>query len=353
MTPVELMLPAATCAAVVAACRPHASALGLVAKSGVRHRHDGIVPVVGGIGIVVGILATWAFLSGSTISAVAMACAVGVAVMGLLDDRAEVPASRKLLAQCVLAGIAAMFGGLALPSLGQWLPGLVATVPALAIPMAVIGIVAVMNAMNMADGVDGLAGTIAAGAFLWLAVAASLGGAGIYEVGLSLSAVAALVAFLGFNARWFGRARAAVFMGDAGSLFIGFLLAAVAIHYSQVLRAVPPAVAFWICAVPLLDGLVVIVRRRLAGSRAMAPDCSHLHHRLLRRGHSVNTVVALEGGMSFAFGGIAVAAWRAGLPHWIMIVAIPFAAAAWWAWTGWLVRAPDVPPNRVAADVPQ
>jgi UDP-GlcNAc:undecaprenyl-phosphate/decaprenyl-phosphate GlcNAc-1-phosphate transferase len=334
MLSAEGIIAAVTCFAVVSVARHVAQLIGLGAQPGGRHIHLEVVPVVGGLGIAAGFFLATAVLPQPSLTGVALACAAGVFMLGCADDWWSLRASHKLWAQCVLAGLAAAYGGLALPSLGQWLPGLNATVPALAIPIAVLGIVALMNAVNMADGMDGMAGTLGASSFLFLAWAAWLGGARPDEIALPLIAFAALAAFLLFNARWFGRSRAAVFMGDAGSLFIGFLLAALAIHYSQVARVLPPAVAFWICSVPLFDGLVVILRRRLRGAKAMTPDCDHLHHLLLRRGHSVNGVVAIEAGLSIALASAALLAWRSGVSHWVLIALIPCAFAGWWGWTG-------------------
>ena len=164
----------------------------------------------------------------------------------------------------------------------------------LAIPFTVFCTVGVLNAVNMSDGLDGLAGGLALvtlGSLSYLA----------YYTGHSenLDALVVLMAcimgFLVFNARSPWCKKAKVFMGDAGSMFLGFVIARFLIDFSQGdQRIMHPVIALWIFAVPLMDTVAVMLRRMLAGHSPFSADRKHLHHILLSIGLSPGqTVIAI------------------------------------------------------------
>ena len=205
---------------------------------------------------------------------------------GLADDLLDLRPATKLLAQCAAALVAygfgfrveqLTFGG------ATWELGV------LALPLTVLWIVAVTNAFNLIDGLDGLAtgiGVVALGStFL---VAWTLGN---YEVALVCAALSgALLGFLRYNFR-----PARIFLGDSGSMFVGFMVAVLSAHGStKSATVVLAAVPLLVLALPMIDMLLAILRRWLRGKPIFGADEHHLHHRLLAVGLThVRAVVLL------------------------------------------------------------
>ena len=146
----------------------------------------------------------------------------------------------------------------------------------------------------MSDGADGLLGSLTTISLISIFIVALVDTGtkhAIGPVGIALL-VGAMCAFILFNSRLFGLKRAVVFMGDAGSTTLGFILAYLLIDYSQVGNApISPVVAGWIIGLPLLDASGVILRRVLSGKSPFHPDRTHLHHLIMDAGYSVNHTV--------------------------------------------------------------
>lgn len=186
----------------------------------------------------------------------------------------------------------------------------------------------------MVDGADGLSGGQALASLFWLAVAAiavpALFGTAhaIDSIGPLLMIFAgATVAFLFYNMRTPWRRKAAMFLGDGGSMMLGLLVAWAVIHLSNNYgpNGLGAASALWIVAVPLTDMFSSIVRRMLAGMTPMSPDRKHLHHLLMAQGLSVARAVLAMNAMAFAGGAIGVLGWMAGVPQyalfWLLVAA--------------------------------
>ena len=182
----------------------------------------------------------------------------------------------------------------------------------LAIPFTLFCTVGVVNAVNMSDGLDGLAGglvLVTLGSLAYLAYA----GGHFTILDPLLLLMAAVVGFLIFNAPSPWGKKAKVFMGDAGSMFLGFVLALFLIDFSQEPnRIMHPVIPLWIFAVPLMDTVAVMFRRVVAGQSPFSADRKHLHHLLLTAGFTVGQTVltiwilavllALIGLMGHAYG---------------------------------------------------
>lgn len=277
-----------------------AEPIGLVDLPVGRKRHEGSIPVIGG-------LAMFAAFAGACLAAglplrapvellAALACLV---MMGAIDDLFDLPPRFKLVVQSLAVLVMIVPGWRVIEELG--LPGL--SLGALAFPFTFFFMLGMINAFNMLDGLDGLAGGVTAAAFFWLAVvSACAGGPHLPAVLLLLAAVAG---FLLFNAPLPWRRKAAVFMGDAGSLMLG---AAVAFFVTDLSAGSSPAAPItaliYICALPAIDTMSLIVRRLAAGRSPMAPDRQHLHHLLLECGLSPAKTTAVIASLIFALGGI-------------------------------------------------
>jgi UDP-GlcNAc:undecaprenyl-phosphate GlcNAc-1-phosphate transferase len=197
--------------------------------------------------------------------------------------------------------------------------------------VTIIAMVGLINAYNMIDGVDGLAGSLSLVALLWFAAAAGMIGLQDHLL-LALLVAFCVVGFLVFNLRHRWRRRASVFLGDAGSMMLGAVLAFLAISLSQNEgERLSPVAALWICAIPIIDTISLAVRRLAAGRSPFSSDRQHLHHLMLDAGLTVNQVVSSLSIISCILGGIGVFGWYLGIPDSVMLLglAVPVGAHIW------------------------
>ena len=297
--------------------RNTARRMGLVDYPGGRKQHEGAVPVVGGIAIY-GAFAFSALLitqSQPLYPFRSLLGGMGVLVLaGVLDDMHDLSAFAKLAMQCAAALLMASWGGVYVAELGD-LFGLGGNLGLgnFAIPFTLVCVLGIINAINMTDGIDGLAGGL---------TLVSLLGFAVLFVALKLPShllmvsilIGAIVGFLCFNLRHPLRPQANVFLGDAGSMALGFALCWFAVSLTRVpTTRVPPIAIVWLIAVPLIDMGVVILRRALSGRSPLSADREHLHHLLLRAGlsYAATTWTLLVAAALSA--GVGLAIWRYGV----------------------------------------
>lgn len=285
--------------------RPLAMRIGLVDSPGERKQHVGHVPLVGGIAMFCGFMFAVLVLDLSLDSYRAFfACTALLVIVGVLDDFHDLPPWVRFVAQVVAALIMTLWGGVVVRDLGALFGSGSVPLGMWAVPFTVFATVGAINAINMLDGVDGLAGGIAWIAFVLLGfVAFSENLMADAQVLLVLACVVS--AFLVFNLRFPGRRQALVFMGDAGSMFLGFALVWFAISLSQgESRAMTPVTVLWILALPLLDAVSIFVRRVTSGRPPFTAARDHLHHILLSIGLSVNGAVGIMVGLAATIGAL-------------------------------------------------
>lgn len=260
-------------------------------KPGSHKIHKNDVPTLGGIGIFAGFLV--GFLVGidgymPDLSYFA-AAAVLLFFVGLKDDLIFLNPSKKIIGELASALIVAIFTHIHFTSLHGFMG--ITTIPAVAsYLLTVFVIVIIINAVNLIDGIDGLAGTVgiissvAFGLFFWLSG----------DYGYTVMAVAllgALLAFLRFN---LSDGPNKIFMGDTGSLVIGFTLAVFAVRFNELAATgkgvlnlqSAPSVSIAILIVPLFDTLRVILLRLHYNLSPFTADHRHIHHMMLRAGYS-------------------------------------------------------------------
>jgi len=292
---------------------------GLLAHPGPRKSHEEPVPAVGGLAMGAAFLAAYAFTGLAAHLSPLLAAAVAVTLVGgVLDDRHELRSLPKFGFQIAAAAVLAFGGDVLLTHLGQLMSPQLFTLGRWAIPLTIFALVGVMNAINMADGLDGLAGALALAACINFGVAASLAGHAPEFAAICITAGAA-AGFLYFNARSPWRNRAAVFMGDTGSLLLGLLLGWFAVRLAMAEHpALAPISAVWIIALPIGDTVTLLVRRALRGRNPFRADRQHLHHILIALGLSPGRTVALLAVLSFALGAAALAAEALQVPQYAM-----------------------------------
>ena len=296
--------------------------IGLVDRPGGRKRHAAPVPLIGGpamfAGFIFGSLTLLESLYQYRVLFVSMALLV---VVGVLDDARDLKPSSKSVAQLAAALFMTSWAGLFVTQLGNLFGFIVVDLRYWAIPFTVVCVLGVINAVNMADGLDGLAGGL-------VLVALSFLFAGAVDVGnlpaaklLALMS-AAVAGFLLFNIRLPWQPRARAFMGDSGSMMLGFMLVWFCVELTQgPTPRLQPMSVVWFLAVPLLDMGFVILRRVLKGRSPFAADRAHLHHILLAAGFSPGQVTWILIGLATILAAVGWAGWREGWPGYVMFYA--------------------------------
>lgn len=278
--------------AMVVILKPVAQNVGLLDVPSIRKRHEGAIPLIGGIAMYIALLCSclcfplWREHDGIFL----ILLSFPILLIGIADDRIRVPVRWRFLVEICCCLIATVYYGVHLRTLGELLPGMDIQLGLMSIPLTIFGMVGVMNAYNMVDGVDGLSGGLAIMTFSSLAALAAFSDMALaFQI---FTVAAALLGFLIFNYRFPGRLCASVFMGDAGTMLIGFILAWYLIRLSQgESAAITPASALWFFPIPLLDTVTVMLRRIMRGSSPFKADRGHLHHIMLRNGDGVNSAV--------------------------------------------------------------
>ncbi len=285
--------------------RPLAVRVGLIDLPNERKNHGTPTPLVGGLaifsGLVIGFFLCRNGPTSLTDTEIYSFFGAGLLLVtvGVVDDFLELSPYLKFAAQ-ILAALLMIFGaGIVLTDLGAMTPtGSLLQLGVLAVPFTVFATLGIINALNMSDGLDGLSGSLSLTSLCGLIVAAYAWG-GDVDVTLLLTLGAAILGFLLFNRRLLGRQRASVFMGDAGSMFLGLALTWFAISLSQgEARALRPSAALWFLMVPIFDAVSMMLRRILKGRSPFAADREHLHHVFLLAGYTVNETVAIMVGFA-------------------------------------------------------
>jgi UDP-GlcNAc:undecaprenyl-phosphate GlcNAc-1-phosphate transferase len=314
--------------------RSRAMKLGLVDKPGEDRRiHKDPVPRLGGVAIYIGVMLTMGILIALTgrfpkdargyeggLAGIAVGGTL-IFVLGLLDDLESIPAKVKLLVQILAASAAYSLGvrikTLPIPwgwdsiNLGLFqipLDNHALNLGWLSLPLTVFWLVGIANAVNLIDGMDGLAAGVSAisAITVW---SVSVGALDRPYAGLLAAILAgALLGFLRWN---FNPAR--IFLGDSGAYLVGFVLAAISImgviKGATVATVVAPTFVLVVLIMffPILDTSWAIVRRLAKGKSIFEPDAGHIHHRLLQTGMSQKKVAYLIYFVSACFGLLAAA----------------------------------------------
>lgn len=264
---------------------------GLVDKPD-RHRklHGLAIPLCGGSAVAIsaflavlsgGVWFGWDVIELHRNGTHAVGLLLGASAMlalGLVDDRYGLRGSQKLIGQIVICGYM-IYSGFYTDRVS--LLGFEFELGLLTVPLSMVWLLAVINALNLIDGADGLCGTIGFIASAAFSLMAALNGH-IFESMVAGGMAGALLGFLVFN---FPPAR--VFLGDAGSMLVGLVLAALAIRSSlKGVTSVALLVPATVLALPLFDSSMAILRRKLTGRSIFMVDRGHLHHNLQRSGFS-------------------------------------------------------------------
>ena len=308
-----------------------APVLRMLDRPGGRKEHSHAVPLVGGLAVFASLLAVSGFMGIPSMSWFLLALAVVIAV-GCWDDVAEIRPRPKLAIQVAACALMIWGAGVQLSTVGDLLGWRAIGLSFLAIPLTLFAVVGVVNSINMMDGIDGLAGSVSLVAFAWYALVATHSHLGPQAL-TAWILCGAIAGFLVFNLRLPWQRHARVFLGDAGSLMLGFALGWYAIDLTQGPgRTFPPIAALWIVVLPLADCVSLMVRRLRAGRSAFVADRGHIHHYLLARGFTASQTLAILVGISLACGAVGYFGWRLGLSEAALFYPFFFGFFAFHAW---------------------
>jgi UDP-GlcNAc:undecaprenyl-phosphate GlcNAc-1-phosphate transferase len=301
--------------------RPFAISIDLVDKPNKRKLHAGSVPLIGGIamyiGVVVSILATSNDLNQFNYFLLASLILV---MVGVLDDHRNISISLRLLVQMVVGIIIVTVGDIRIESLGNLLGNGEIILNKWTYFVSIMAIITGINALNMSDGIHGLAGgssLITCLAMIYLSIG-SISHSSLLIMALLCSV---LPVFLIYNLCLGMSESKRVFMGDAGSMFIGLVVAWLLINQSQGEdRAFAPVTALWLFAVPLIEISVVILRRIISGKSPFKPDLYHSHHLLIGLGVGKKSTLLILTLFSLLMAVIGILGELYGVTEWVMFV---------------------------------
>lgn len=270
--------------AAIFSMRPWARRLGLVDKPDARKRHRGRIPLIGGLCFFFGTLVGLTYLG--YLDRFVMSLMAGGALLvaaGVVDDVKDTSVRSRLLIEAAAAAMVIVVSGFYIDYLGDLLGIQGFRLGLIGIPLTIIAVIGLINAFNMLDGIDGLAAAMAmvSIAAVLLCDTASLSAPGVLLLLQIL--FAALVPYLCVNLGWPDGRK--IFMGDAGSTLIGFLVGWSLIYLShRSVGRVAPVDVLWCVALPVMDTLAVMHRRIRLGRSPFKPDRQHLHHLLVDAG---------------------------------------------------------------------
>ena len=298
-----------------------------------RKDHAHPTPVTGGLAMGLGILVTaLVTLDVQESSWLAFLLGAGLLiVVGLLDDKYDLPWWLRIGAQVAAALVMVLMGGVQVEQLGPVFGLDSLALGVLSVPFTVFATVGLINAINMIDGSDGLAGSLVLTALVMMAAACLYAGNVVMAERVMIM-VGAVAAFLWFNLRFPWRARARTFMGNAGSAFLGFVIAWVSFRLTQNPgHPVSPVLALWLIPVPVMDCLVLTVRRLRHGQSPFKADHNHVHHLLRGSGFTPMQKVIFLCLFSALCGLVAGQALRLDIPEPLLLLAF-FMMCLGWFW---------------------
>ncbi|SHO57570.1 UDP-N-acetylglucosamine--undecaprenyl-phosphate N-acetylglucosaminephosphotransferase [Vibrio quintilis] len=301
--------------------RKVAKAISLVDIPDARKQHQGSVPIVGGIAITICYLF---FLSRHTslipAAPVHMFGVTILAVVGALDDKKGLGIKFRLAVQTLIALLMVFGANLKLQYFGFLIGDISLNFPSWYLPVTILAVISAINAFNMIDGLDGLLGSLSIIIFSSLAILLLYHG----QVNLAyvcLSLIIIMSAYLLLNMGLLGK-RFRIFMGDAGSMVIGWTVLWFLLQSTQQpLQVIKPVTALWIIAIPLMDMVATIVRRIRKKQSPFQADRTHIHHILLKLGLSKTKTLLTLAGVSVLLSGTGIVCDMKNIPDSIMFYA--------------------------------
>lgn len=241
-----------------------------------RKVHKKPIPRLGGLGIYAGFLLGYMFFGEHSIQMNAVLIgSIIIIITGIFDDIKPIPARYKLIGQLIGASVIPLYGGILLKDISAF--GIYLEFGIFAYPITILFIVAVINCINLIDGLDGLAAGISSIYFITIGIIAILLHNSIgLDVTLTFIMLGSTLGYL-----WHNFYPAKIFMGDSGSMFLGYIIAVIALLGFKNVTLTSFVIPILLLAIPIMDTLFAIIRRVIKHKPIGMPDKCHLHHQLL------------------------------------------------------------------------
>jgi UDP-GlcNAc:undecaprenyl-phosphate/decaprenyl-phosphate GlcNAc-1-phosphate transferase len=271
--------------------RPIAIRVGLTDQPNARKLHEGEIPLVGGLAIFLSVfIANSVFINQNFAYFVASALIV---LAGAADDYKNLTVKARLTIEILASLVMIEWGDIEITSFGNLLGFGEIQLGIFSTPVTILAILIGLNSFNLMDGIDGLAGSLSLSVFFCLLM---LGGLYNNQFLLIMGTlfIPAILAFLFFNIRLLGRKKASIFLGDTGSMLLGFTISCLVIEASQGQgRIIAPVTVLWMIAIPVFDMASIAIRRVRKGYSIFAPDREHFHHVFPAAGYGVNETIGI------------------------------------------------------------
>lgn len=256
-----------------------------------RKVHSIATPRLGGLGIFLTFLIVSSiFLEPSRILSGILISSTIIVLLGILDDIKSLKALEKFIGQFIAASALVLHGNLIISNININMLSLNIQLGILAIPLSIIFVVAIINAINLIDGLDGLSSGIGAIFFATIIIISAIKNYYGLEMQISLIFLGSLLAFLRYN---FNPAK--IFQGDTGSMLMGLIIASISIMGFKSITAKTMFVPVLILAIPIMDTIFAIIRRKNNHQKIFSSDKNHIHHQILNfsKNNTKKTVIII------------------------------------------------------------
>lgn len=304
---------------------PLAPHIGLIDLPNERKKHDGAIPLIGGISIFTGVLiASTLFIDNSHIVNLYLISSALIVFIGTLDDIYDLSVGSRMLFQGIVACILVFGAATYISDFGAIFGGSPVQIAEYGMIFTVLAVIAAINAFNMVDGIDGLAGSMSIITIGSIATLMSINGSS-ESVLLPLLIVVSTIPYLFYNVSRRNPRGKKIFMGDAGSMYMGltviWLLTICTQEADSQGISFRPVTALWLIAVPLMDMLAIMFRRIRRGDSPFKADNGHIHHILLANGMSARRALWFISSLAIAFALIGILGEQYQVPEALMLIA--------------------------------
>ncbi len=304
---------------------PLAPHVGLVDLPNERKRHDGAIPLIGGISIFTGVLiASTFFIEQSQIINLYLISSALIVFIGTLDDIYDLSVVSRIVFQGIVASILVFGAGKYISDFGALFGGDAINIGAYGMLFTVVAVITAINAFNMVDGIDGLAGSMSIITISSIVILTVLNSP-TANILLPMLIVVATIPYLFYNVSTRNPRGKKIFMGDAGSMYMGLTviwLLTLSTQASETggISAFKPVTALWLIAVPLMDMFAIMYRRINKGESPFKADNGHLHHICLSMGLTSRQTLWFISALAICFATIGVLGDYHQVATWIMLI---------------------------------
>jgi len=299
---------------------PLAPQIGLVDMPSDRKRHDGAIPLIGGISIFTGVLiASSLFVQQSQLLNLYLISSALLVFIGTMDDIYDLSVAPRMIFQGLVAAIMVFGGSLYISDFGNLFSFGDVNIGPYGMIFTLLACITAINAFNMIDGIDGLAGSMSIVSISSIAILNLYSGL-MSSLLLQLILIVAIIPYLFYNVSTRNPRGKKIFMGDAGSMFMGLTVIWLLVMGTQGEAAsFHPVTALWLIAIPLMDMFSIMIRRIRKGDSPFKADNGHLHHICMRAGLSSRQALWVISALSIAFALIGIISEIFHFPQWLML----------------------------------